>query len=263
MKPYAYSLRSNAHVSFPCYFNSWISIWVLFGTQINIHVLGALTHKISSVEVRDRGAKCRRGFYRVSTFDLNFATRNVAYLSDCPVTIAKQACSHVTLNMHSIFCFVFVFVFVFCFVLVVFVFVFYLFCLGHLISFVCFTSFENKRTWGFSMPVNKRDFNRENRTNLDYNRPSTRNQDNNYYAWYEIRKKRKEKKINWCRRSSRGMNSWKVKKEQETKNYYFLYLFAYTINNFDFEGKEGKKPTKLLLPLGSFFRLIVDIMKFH
>ena len=88
-------------------------------------MLGALTHKISSVEVRDRGAKCRRGFYRVSTFDLNFATRNVAYLSDCPVIIAKQACSHVTLNMHSIFCFVFVFVFVFafCFVLVVFVFI--------------------------------------------------------------------------------------------------------------------------------------------
>ena len=77
-------------------------------------MLGALTHKISSVEVRDRGAKCRRGFYRVSTFDLNFATRNVAYLSDCPVIIAKQACSHVTLNIHSQFsvlCF-----FLFCFV---------------------------------------------------------------------------------------------------------------------------------------------------
>ena len=130
MKPYAYSLRSNAHVSFPCYFNSWILIWVLFGTQINIHVLGALTHKISSVEVRDRGAKWRRGFYRVSTFDLNFATRNVAYLSDCPVIIAKQACSHVTLNIHSQFSVLCLFVwFVFCFVLVVFVFVFICFAL--------------------------------------------------------------------------------------------------------------------------------------
>ena len=214
MKPYAYSLRSNAHVSFPCYFNSWILIWVLFGTQINIHVLGALTHKISSVEVRDRGAKCRRGFYRVSTFDLNFATRNVAYLSDCPVIITKQACSHVTLTIHSQFSVLCLFFcFVFCFVLVVFVFVFICFVLVISISFVCLTSFENIRTWGFSMPVNKCDFNRENRTNLDYNWSSTRNQDNNYYAWYEIRNKRKEKKINWCRRTSRGMNSWKAKRE--------------------------------------------------
>ena len=96
-------------------------------------MLGALTHKISSVEVRDRGAKCRRGFYRVSTFDLNFATPNVAYLSDCPVIIAKQACSHVTLNMHSIFCFVFV-LFCFVFVLVVFVFI----CFVLVISFRLF-----------------------------------------------------------------------------------------------------------------------------
>ena len=129
MKPYAYSLRSNAHVSFPCYFNSWILIWVLFGTQINIHVVDALTHKISSVEVRDRSAKCRRGFYRVSTFDLNVAIRNVACLitiNHCPVIIAKQAYSDVTLNMHNfLFCFVFLFscfcfrfVFV-CFVLVI------------------------------------------------------------------------------------------------------------------------------------------------
>ena len=131
MKPYAYSLRSNANVSFPCYFNSWILIWVLFGTQINIHVLGALTHKISSVEVRDRGAKCRRGFYRVSAFDLNFATRNVAYLSDCPVIIAKQACSHVTLNMHSQFSVLCLFCFVlFCFSLVLFWLFLFLFVLS-------------------------------------------------------------------------------------------------------------------------------------
>ena len=105
-------------------------------------MLGALTHKISSVEVRDRGAKCRRGFYRVSTFDLNFATRNVAYLSDCPVIIAKQTCSHVTLNMHSQFSVLCLF----CFVLIVFVFVFICFVLVISISFVCFTSFENRRT---------------------------------------------------------------------------------------------------------------------
>ena len=110
-------------------------------------MLGALTHKISSVEVRDRGAKCRRGFYRVSTFDLNFATRNVAYLSDCPVIIAKQACSHVTLNIHSQFSVLCLFFcFVFCFVLVVFVFVFVCFVLVISISFVCLTSFENRRT---------------------------------------------------------------------------------------------------------------------
>ena len=88
-------------------------------------MLGALTHKISSVEVRDRSANCRRGFYRVSTFDLNFATRNVAFLSDCPVIIAKQACSHVTLNIHSqfsvlclFFCFVLFWLFLFLFLFV-------------------------------------------------------------------------------------------------------------------------------------------------
>ena len=168
---YAYSLRSNAHVSFPCYFNSWILIWVRFGTQINIHVVGALTHKISSVEVRDRSAKCRRGFYRVSTFDLNVPIRNVACLitiNHCPVIIAKQVYSDVTLNMHSqfsvLFCFSFwLFLFSFCFCL---------FCLGHF-DFVCLTSFENRRTWGFSILVNKCDFNGESRTNLDY-RHSTR-----------------------------------------------------------------------------------------
>ena len=145
----AYSLRSNAHVSFPCYFNSWILIWVLFGTQINIHVLGALTHKISSVEVRDRGAKCRRGFYRVFTFDLNFATRNVAYLSDCPVIIAKQACSHVTLNMHSQFSVLCLFCFLFCFCFVLVVFVFICFVLVISISFVCFTSFLEQKNLRF------------------------------------------------------------------------------------------------------------------
>ena len=98
-------------------------------------MLGALTHKISSVEVRDRGAKCRRGFYRVSTFDLNFATQNMAYLSDCPVIIAKQACSHVTVTCirNFLFC-VCLFVFFLCFGS--FCFCFYLFCLGHF-DFVC------------------------------------------------------------------------------------------------------------------------------
>ena len=107
-------------------------------------MVGALTHKISSVEVRDRSAKCRRGFYRVSTFDLNVAIRNVACLitiNHCPVIIAKQAVSDVTLNMHSqfsvLFCFSFwLFLFSFCFCL---------FCLGHF-DFVCLTSFENRRT---------------------------------------------------------------------------------------------------------------------
>ena len=106
-------------------------------------MVGALTHKISSVEVRDHSAKCRRGFYRVSTFDLNVAIRNVACLitkiNHCPVIIAKQAYSDVTLNMHSqfsvLFCFLFFFLVVFvCFVLI-----------GHF-DFVCLTSFENRRT---------------------------------------------------------------------------------------------------------------------
>ena len=106
-------------------------------------MVGALTHKISSVEVRDRSAKCRRGFYRVSTFDLNVAIRNVACLitiNHCPVIIAKQAYSDVTLNIHSQFSVLFCFLFFF---LVVFVFVLFLFVLSW--SF-CLTSFENRRT---------------------------------------------------------------------------------------------------------------------
>ena len=55
-----------------------------------------------------------------------------SYLSDCPVIIAKQACSHVTLNMHSqfsvlcLFCFFFLFcffLFLFCFGCFLFLFV--------------------------------------------------------------------------------------------------------------------------------------------
>ena len=91
MKPYAYSLRPNAHVSFPCYFNSCICIWVLLGTQINVHEIGALTHKISSVEMRDCVAKCRRGFHRVSTFGLTLQCgmwpNYLITINNCPVII--------------------------------------------------------------------------------------------------------------------------------------------------------------------------------
>ena len=134
--------------------------------------------------------------------------------------------------------FVCLFLFLFCFGC----FHFYLFCLLISISFVCLTSFENRRTSGFSMPVNKCDFNRENRTNLNYNWPSTRNQDNNYYAWYEIRKKRKEKKINWCRRTSRVWTRERLKKNRKQKIItFFIFLHIRSIISIS-RGKKAKNP---------------------
>ena len=82
------------------------------------HEIGALAHKISSVEVRNRGAKCRRGFYRVSTFDLIVAILNVPDNNHCPVIIAMDLLRCDIKQAFAIFCFVlfcFSFFILFCF----------------------------------------------------------------------------------------------------------------------------------------------------
>ena len=162
MKPYAYSLRPNAHVSFPCYFNSWILIWVLFGTQINIHVVGALTHKILQRQGARSWCKVSPRILQGFHFWFDVVAACLIAINHCPVIIAKQAYSDMTLNMHSQFSILFCFSFCFC-----------LFCLGHFDFVRLFSFFWEQKNLRFSMPVKKCDFNRESRTNLDYYRPSS------------------------------------------------------------------------------------------
>ena len=212
--------------------------------------------------MRDRGAKCRRRFYRVSTFDLNVAIRNVACLitiNHCPVIIAKQAYSYDIKHAFAIFCFV-LFFFLFLFVLSwPFRFRLFVFVLLRteelevspcpLRNVILIEKVAQILTIGLALGIKTIII-----TQL----------------LHLIRNKKERKgegrgKFNWSRKTSRDMNLWKVKlKNRRIGNkdiITFLIIFLHIRSIISiFEGKKGKK---LLFLLDSFFRLKVDIMKFN
>ena len=53
MKPDAYTLRSTAHVSFTCYFSSWICEWVLFWCPLTY----SWDRRVNALNFQRRGAR--------------------------------------------------------------------------------------------------------------------------------------------------------------------------------------------------------------